>query len=120
MLCIPQRIKLKDSGVWSALNEMSDFGVFVRTAFSFLQFIEGIQSFVTMYHWDLPQMLDDKYEGWIKLGLVKLAKKYMKRVAMELQAKSTLEKDPTMDYMLIQGVRFAFRIHQVCPESMLR
>ena len=39
----------------------------------------------------------------------------MKRVAMELQAKSALEKDPAMDYMLLQGVRFAFRIHQVCP-----
>lgn len=51
----------------------------------------------------------------IKLGSVKLAKRYMKRVAMELQAKSALEKDPAMDYMLLQGVRFAFRIHQVCP-----
>jgi len=39
----------------------------------------------------------------------------MKRVAVELQAKSALEKDPAMDYMLLQGVRFAFRIHQVCP-----
>lgn len=39
----------------------------------------------------------------------------MKRVAMELQVKSALEKDPAMDYMLLQGVRFAFRIHQVCP-----
>ena len=50
----------------------------------------------------------------IKLGSVKLAKKYMKRVAMELQLKATLEKDPSMDYMLLQGVRFAFRIQQVC------
>ncbi|KAK7283982.1 hypothetical protein RIF29_13732 [Crotalaria pallida] len=49
----------------------------------------------------------------IKLGSVKLTKKYMKREAMELQAKSTLEKDPAMDYMLLQGVRFAFRIHHV-------
>ncbi|KAK7256284.1 hypothetical protein RIF29_29725 [Crotalaria pallida] len=45
-------------------------------------------------------------------GSVKLAKNYMKKEAMELQAKSTLEKDPVMDYMLLQGVRFSFRIHQ--------
>lgn len=50
----------------------------------------------------------------IKIGSVKLAKKYMKRVAMELQAKGASEKDSAMDYMLLQGVRFAFRIHQVC------
>lgn len=49
----------------------------------------------------------------IKLSSVKLAKKYMRRVAMELQSKAGMEKDPAMDYMLLQGVRFAFRIHQV-------
>lgn len=49
----------------------------------------------------------------IKFGSVKLAKIYMKRVATELQSKTALEKDPAMDYMLLQGVRFAFRIHQV-------
>lgn len=38
----------------------------------------------------------------------------MKRVATELQSKAASEKDPAMDYMLLQGVRFAFRIHQVC------
>lgn len=32
---------------------------------------------------------------------------------MELQSKAAAEKDPAMDYMLLQGVRFAFRIHQV-------
>lgn len=55
----------------------------------------------------------------IKLGSVKLAKKYMKRVAIELQLKATMEKDPSMDYMLLQGVRFAFRIHQVCFFQLL-
>ncbi|XVF86113.1 hypothetical protein PTKIN_Ptkin18bG0014900 [Pterospermum kingtungense] len=57
-------------------------------------------------------MLDTGIISKIKLGSVKLAKKYMKRVAIELQLKATLEKDPSMDYMLLQGVRFAFRIHQ--------
>lgn len=50
----------------------------------------------------------------IKFGSVKLAKMYMKRVAAELQSKGPLDKDTSMDYMLLQGVRFAFRIHQVC------
>ena len=36
---------------------------------------------------------------------------------MELQSKAALEKDPAMDYMLLQGVRFAFRIHQVCNST---
>ncbi|KAM7275246.1 hypothetical protein ACFE04_017112 [Oxalis oulophora] len=57
-------------------------------------------------------MLDNGIISKIKLGSVKLAKKYMKRVAMELQMKAAMEKDPAMDYMLLQGVRFAFRIHQ--------
>ncbi|GFY90915.1 hydroxyproline-rich glycoprotein family protein [Actinidia rufa] len=57
-------------------------------------------------------MLDSGIVSKIKFGSVKLAKKYMKRVAMELQAKGTSEKDCAMDYMLLQGVRFAFRIHQ--------
>uniref|UniRef100_A0A803MRY1 Uncharacterized protein n=1 Tax=Chenopodium quinoa TaxID=63459 RepID=A0A803MRY1_CHEQI len=52
------------------------------------------------------------YEEEVKLGSVKLAKKYMNRVATELQSRSSLEKDVAMDYMLLQGVRFAFRIHQ--------
>lgn len=49
----------------------------------------------------------------IKFGSVKLAKQYMKRVAMELQNMGTNDKDPALEYMLLQGVRFAFRIHQV-------
>ncbi|KAJ0975793.1 hypothetical protein J5N97_017758 [Dioscorea zingiberensis] len=48
----------------------------------------------------------------IKFGSVKLAKQYMKRVAMELQNMGANDKDPALEYMLLQGVRFAFRIHQ--------
>ncbi|KAK4347440.1 hypothetical protein RND71_033779 [Anisodus tanguticus] len=57
-------------------------------------------------------MLDNGILSKIKFGSVKLAKVYMKRVAAELQSKGPLDKDTSMDYMLLQGVRFAFRIHQ--------
>lgn len=57
-------------------------------------------------------MFDSGIISKIKFGSVKLAKIYMKRVAMELQFKGTSDKDSSMDYMLLQGVRFAFRIHQ--------
>ncbi|KAK8970768.1 hypothetical protein KSP40_PGU020903 [Platanthera guangdongensis] len=49
----------------------------------------------------------------IKFASVKLARKYLKRVAAELQAMGASDKGPALEYMLLQGVRFAFRIHQV-------
>ncbi|XP_065880198.1 protein CHUP1, chloroplastic isoform X2 [Euphorbia lathyris] len=50
--------------------------------------------------------------GKIKLSSVQLAKKYMKRVASELDAMSGPEKEPNREFLLLQGVRFAFRVHQ--------
>ncbi|KAI7727221.1 hypothetical protein M8C21_022516 [Ambrosia artemisiifolia] len=64
------------------------------------------------FHIPTDWMLDSGILNKIKLGSVKLAKKYLRRVATELQTKGTSEKDSSMDYMLLQGVRFAFRIHQ--------
>lgn len=49
----------------------------------------------------------------IKLSSVQLAKKYMKRVAYELDSVSGSDKDPNREFLLLQGVRFAFRVHQV-------
>lgn len=49
----------------------------------------------------------------IKLSSVQLARKYMKRVSTELEAMSTPEKEPNREFLLLQGVRFAFRVHQV-------
>ncbi|KAL1823408.1 hypothetical protein ACET3Z_010186 [Daucus carota] len=32
---------------------------------------KGIQPYVTLYHWDLPQMLEDRYEGWLSDHVIK-------------------------------------------------
>lgn len=37
----------------------------------------------------------------------------MKRVASELDLLSGPEKEPTREFLVLQGVRFAFRVHQV-------
>uniref|UniRef100_A0ACD6AJ64 Uncharacterized protein n=1 Tax=Avena sativa TaxID=4498 RepID=A0ACD6AJ64_AVESA len=57
-------------------------------------------------------MLDNNLISKIKFASVKLANMYMKRVAMELQYMGPLNKDLALEYMLLQAVRFAFRIHQ--------
>jgi hypothetical protein len=46
----------------------------------------------------------------IKLQSVKLAMKYLKRVSSELEA---IEGGPEEEELMLQGVRFAFRVHQV-------
>uniref|UniRef100_A0A0E0LJ22 Protein CHUP1, chloroplastic n=1 Tax=Oryza punctata TaxID=4537 RepID=A0A0E0LJ22_ORYPU len=55
---------------------------------------------------------DSGVVGKIKLASVQLAKKYMKRVATELDALQGTDKDPSREFLLLQGVRFAFRVHQ--------
>lgn len=54
----------------------------------------------------------------IKLSSVQLARKYMKRVAYELDSISGSDKDPNREFLLLQGVRFAFRVHQVIKETL--
>ncbi|PPS11468.1 hypothetical protein GOBAR_AA09176 [Gossypium barbadense] len=83
-----------------------------RTVYNLLRTRESLMRNCREFQIPTDWMLDNGIMSKIKLGSVKLAKRYMKRVAMELQVKATLEKDPSMDYMLLQGVRFAFRIHQ--------
>ncbi|KAL3683136.1 hypothetical protein R1sor_001158 [Riccia sorocarpa] len=68
-------------------------------------------------------MLDNGLIGKIKLASVRLAKLYMKRVATELDnLGNSPEKEPVREFFLLQGVRFAFRVHQFTggfdPESM--
>ncbi|KAL8518318.1 hypothetical protein ACS0TY_009620 [Phlomoides rotata] len=57
-------------------------------------------------------LLDSGVVGKIKLSSVQLARKYMKRVASELDAMDEPEKGPNKEFLLLQGVRFAFRVHQ--------
>ncbi|RDX67658.1 Protein CHUP1, chloroplastic, partial [Mucuna pruriens] len=56
-------------------------------------------------------LLDSGIVGKIKLSSVQLAKKYMKRVASELDALSGPDKEPAREFLILQGVRFAFRVH---------
>lgn len=56
----------------------------------------------------------------IKLSSVQLARKYMKRVASELDAMNEPEKEPNREFLVLQGVRFAFRVHQVDFTSILQ
>ncbi|KAH9309497.1 hypothetical protein KI387_037408, partial [Taxus chinensis] len=60
--------------------------------------------------WDW--MLDTGVICKIKFASVKLAKKYMKRVAIELESMGSCEKELTQEFLMLQGVRFAFRVHQ--------
>ncbi|CAL9225955.1 unnamed protein product [Arabidopsis halleri] len=55
-------------------------------------------------------MLETGITSQIKLASVKLAMKYMKRVSAELEA---IEGGgPEEEELIVQGVRFAFRVHQ--------
>ncbi|CAI9773325.1 unnamed protein product [Fraxinus pennsylvanica] len=83
-----------------------------RIAYNLLRTRDSLMRHCKEFQIPTDWMLDMGILSKIKLGSVKLAKIYMKRVAMELQSKSTLDKDSSMDYMLLQGVRFAFRMHQ--------
>ncbi|CAH9082123.1 unnamed protein product [Cuscuta epithymum] len=58
-------------------------------------------------------LLDSGVLGKIKILLVQLACTYMKRVALELDALSGGDKEPPREFLILQGVRFASRVHQL-------
>jgi len=70
---------------------------------------------ITVYkQFDIPTdwMLDSGMIRKIKVASVKLAKKYMNRISIELESMGSPEKEPALEFLLLQGVRFAFRAHQ--------
>ncbi|CAM6042654.1 unnamed protein product [Sphagnum compactum] len=78
--------------------------------------LRGRDMTTTRYkEYDIPTqwMLDSGLVGQIKLGAVRIARLYMKRAASELDLLSaTSEKEPLLEFLLLQGVQFAFRVHQ--------
>ncbi|XP_057420205.1 protein CHUP1, chloroplastic [Lotus japonicus] len=62
-----------------------------------------------VFHIPVDWMLDNGYVNQIKLASVKLAMKYMKRVSAELE---TVGGGPEEEELIVQGVKFAFRVHQ--------
>ncbi|RWR85779.1 protein CHUP1, chloroplastic-like protein [Cinnamomum micranthum f. kanehirae] len=83
-----------------------------RSVYNLLRTRDGLMRHCKEFQIPTDWMLDTGLISKIKFGSVKLAKKYMKRVAMELQLMGASDKDPALEYMLLQGVRFAFRMHQ--------
>lgn len=61
------------------------------------------------FHIPVNWMLENGPISAIKLASVKLAMKYMKRVSAELE---TAGGGPEEQELIVQGVRFAFRVHQ--------
>lgn len=49
----------------------------------------------------------------MKISCVELARKYMKRIVSECNALNGAEKEPKREFLLLQGVRFASRVHKV-------
>ncbi|KAI3466723.1 hypothetical protein Pfo_023386 [Paulownia fortunei] len=62
-----------------------------------------------VYQIPMNWMLDAGYVSQIKLASVKLAMKYMKRVSAEL---GMVGGGPEEEELIVQGVKFAFRVHQ--------
>ncbi|KAG4989339.1 hypothetical protein AAZX31_11G196900 [Glycine max] len=60
------------------------------------------------FHIPWEWMLDTGLIGQMKLSSLKLAREFMKRVTKELESNEVSKEDN----LLVQGVRFAFRVHQ--------
>ncbi|XP_057483343.1 protein CHUP1, chloroplastic-like [Actinidia eriantha] len=69
---------------------------------------EGTSKRYREFHIPCEWMLDTGLIGQMKLGSLTLAKSYMRRVTKELQFNESLQEEN----LLLQGVRFAFRVHQ--------
>jgi Wiskott-Aldrich syndrome protein len=59
---------------------------------------------------------NDRFHVQIKFQSVKLARKYLERVSSELES---IKVGPDEEELMLQGVRFAFRVHQVGVHTIL-
>ncbi|KAG4994896.1 hypothetical protein JHK86_031723 [Glycine max] len=60
------------------------------------------------FHIPWEWMMDRGLIGQMKLSSLKLSREFMKRVTKELESNEASKEDN----LLVQGVRFAFRVHQ--------
>ncbi|MED6159489.1 hypothetical protein PIB30_042758 [Stylosanthes scabra] len=82
--------------------------------------ISRYREFRIPVNWLLDSGVVDKPNSLqIKLSSVQLARKYMKRVTSELDTLSGPEKEPAREFLILQGVRFAFRVHQVTFQPLV-
>ncbi|CAJ1961874.1 unnamed protein product [Sphenostylis stenocarpa] len=87
-----------------ALFEKLEHGVFNISRMG-----ESATNRYKVFHIPVHWMLDNGFVSQIKLASVKLAMKYMRRVSAELE---TVGGGPEEEELIVQGVRFAFRVHQ--------
>ncbi|KAJ4848249.1 hypothetical protein Tsubulata_049543 [Turnera subulata] len=68
-----------------------------------------------MAAWGIPidWMLDSGIVSKIKQGSKRLAKIYMERVVRELKLRRNRDRESNQEGLLLEGVRFAYRAHQV-------
>lgn len=87
-----------------ALFEKLEHGVY-----SLVRVRDGAMSRYRGYQIPWEWMQDSGIVSQIKLQSMKLAMKYLRRVSSELEA---IQGGPDEEELMLQGVRFAFRVHQ--------
>ncbi|KAM7530613.1 hypothetical protein LguiB_034023 [Lonicera macranthoides] len=96
--CVPALKKMQ------ALFEKLEHGVY-----NLSRMRESATKRYKVFQIPMDWMLDAGYVSQIKLVSVKLAMKYMKRVSAELEM---VGGGPEEEELIVQGVKFAFRVHQ--------
>ncbi|KAI3827895.1 hypothetical protein L1987_01984 [Smallanthus sonchifolius] len=76
--------------------------------FNLLRMRELASTRYKVFRIPIDWMQETGFVAQIKLASVKLAMKYIKRVSAELE----IDSGPEEEELIVQGVRFAFRVHQ--------